>query len=214
MGRENRRALPSTENENMADIVYSPGGDLIACVCSNKVSLWDTKTDKRHLAFRLEPDVDWGMQRRGFEYRDITEWISSDADYLCTGGFDGSVRMWKVIKNGDKYSVHMHWDPTTGHLTVENACIQDVQGLSHLNKQLLNQRGAVDDPVHFSPEESEVESETPMEDWIPAENKVEKSLVHQELVYLSSLTSQSDQPKSRTRRNPASQDRRDNRSTR
>ena len=38
------------------------------------------------------------------------------------------------------------WSVTNGLLTVTDASIQDVRGLSRLNKELLKQRGAVGEP--------------------------------------------------------------------
>ncbi|KAF9347170.1 hypothetical protein BGX34_003341, partial [Mortierella sp. NVP85] len=47
---------------------------------------------------------------------------------------------------GDQRRVHMRWRSTNGQLTVEDACVKDVQGLNDLNKRLLKQRGATGEP--------------------------------------------------------------------
>jgi len=70
-------------------------------------------------------------------------WIGIDS--FVTGGRDGSVRMWDVKEDGQS-RVRMRWRSTTGQLTAEDACIQDVDGLSHANRRLLKQRGAVGEP--------------------------------------------------------------------
>jgi hypothetical protein len=51
-----------------------------------------------------------------------------------------------AIKEGDQYRVHVRWRSTNGQLTVEDACVQDVQGLNDLKKRLLKQRGATGEP--------------------------------------------------------------------
>jgi hypothetical protein len=56
--------------------------------------------------------------------------------------------MWKVVEDGDVCHVLVHWRPANGELNVTETSIQDVQGLSQLNKRLLEQRGAVGKPLH------------------------------------------------------------------
>jgi hypothetical protein len=56
--------------------------------------------------------------------------------------------MWQVIEDGDLCHVRLRWSTSSGKLTLGGACIQDVRGLNNLNKQLLEQRGAVGEPVH------------------------------------------------------------------
>jgi len=50
----------------------------------------------------------------------------------------------------DRSQASMRWMPTKTRLEldVKDATIQDVQGLSQLDKQLLTQRGAVGESVH------------------------------------------------------------------
>jgi hypothetical protein len=72
--------------------------------------------------------------------------MSPDVDSFIAGDGNGSVRRWDVIKEGDQYRVHKCWKSINGQLTVEDVCVQDVQGLSDLNKRLLKQRGATGEP--------------------------------------------------------------------
>jgi hypothetical protein len=72
--------------------------------------------------------------------------MSSDVDSFITGDGGGSVKRWDVVKEGDRYLVNMRWRSANGQLTVKDACVQDVQGLSDLNKRLLRQRGAMGEP--------------------------------------------------------------------
>lgn len=56
--------------------------------------------------------------------------------------------MWDVEADKDHCHVSLCWMTAKGVLDVKDATIQDVHGLSRLNKQLLKQRGAVGEPVH------------------------------------------------------------------
>jgi hypothetical protein len=54
--------------------------------------------------------------------------------------------MWQVVEDGDECHVRLRWRPVNGELVLEDTLIQDVHGLSQLNRQLLKQRGAAGDP--------------------------------------------------------------------
>ncbi|KAG0201158.1 hypothetical protein BGX31_003874 [Mortierella sp. GBA43] len=69
-------------------------------------------------------------------------------DHLMVGCDDGSVMMWKLFDDEDGYQARLRWGSMNQGLTVTDATIQDVRGLSKLNEQLLKQRGAVGEPVH------------------------------------------------------------------
>jgi hypothetical protein len=55
---------------------------------------------------------------------------------------------WEVVAEKESVEVRLHWICAGGRLNVTGASMQDVRGLSHLNKQLLKQRGAIGEPVH------------------------------------------------------------------
>jgi hypothetical protein len=77
------------------------------------------------------------------------DWNSTlNGIYLVTGCYDGSVLKWQVIQEEDKFSVRLEWSATNGTLTMTGASIQDVRGLTPINKQLLKQRGAIGEPEH------------------------------------------------------------------
>jgi WD40 repeat protein len=78
-------------------------------------------------------------------------WIDSETvDSFITGGRDGSVKVWDVLDGSDRRRrVRLRWTSTNGRLVVKDTCIQDVKGLSPFNKQLLEQRGAVNEPVLY-----------------------------------------------------------------
>jgi hypothetical protein len=79
------------------------------------------------------------------------EWIeTSDAKYVAASCGDRTVGMLKVVVVDGQYQLRLHWRTTKGGLYVDGAIIQDVQGLSRLNKELLKQRGSVGEPAdHF-----------------------------------------------------------------
>jgi len=70
----------------------------------------------------------------------------SDANCFVAGYADGNVRMWQVVENGDACHVRQRWRTVNGELVLTDTLIQDVHGLSRLNKQLLKQRGAKGEP--------------------------------------------------------------------
>jgi hypothetical protein len=66
--------------------------------------------------------------------------------------------MWQVIEDGDECHVRQRWRPVNGELVLTDTVIQDMHGLSHLNKQLLKQRGAVGEPFGLREESKKVAS--------------------------------------------------------
>ena len=76
-------------------------------------------------------------------------WIETcGVSYLVAGCTDGVVGMWQVLVDEGYCDVSLKWKTTNGELDMKDATIQDVQGLSQLNRKLLKQRGAVGEPVH------------------------------------------------------------------
>ncbi|KAK3828974.1 MAG: hypothetical protein J3Q66DRAFT_435407 [Benniella sp.] len=120
-------------------ILYSSRGDLIVTASNDKsVRLWDVTSGQCRAVIQ-------GLQ----DTVNAVSWTEvSGVHYLITGCGDGSVGRWRVEMNEDHCPVTLHWMTMTGALNVKDTSIQDVLGLSHPNKQLLMQRGAVGDPVH------------------------------------------------------------------
>ena len=119
-------------------VTYSPHGDLIASFGHNDtVRLWDPASGNcRGVIQGTLSDV-----------YDIAWKTTSNVNYLVAGCDDGSVRMWQAVNDEDHYDVHLRWRTTNGELSVRGASMLGVQGLSQLNRQLLEQRGAVDEPT-------------------------------------------------------------------
>jgi len=130
--------------QNINTIVYSPSGELLISACSDHtVRLWDASSGQCRAVIQDFQDEVVGIA-----------WIEapvSGIHYLVAGCRDGMVGMWQVVDDDaddeNHYRVSLRWMPTKGVLDLSEAVIQDVQGLSQFNKQLLEQRGAVGKPT-------------------------------------------------------------------
>jgi len=124
-------------------IAYSPRGNLITSWSDyGEARLWDVTTG----------DCVWNLKHDGLTQSASSHmphpfvWMCSDVDSFMAGDGGGSVRRWDVVKEGGQHRVRMRWRSTNGQLSLEGACVQDVQGLNDLNKRLLKQRGATGEP--------------------------------------------------------------------
>jgi len=120
-------------------LAYSPKGDLLASGSEDTtVRLWDVASGECRAVVPSFPGSVDGIS-----------WICSLNEgymYFVTGSVDGSVLKWLVIKEADVYRVRLQWGSTNGSLNVTGASMQDVRGLSRVDKELLKQRGAVGEP--------------------------------------------------------------------
>jgi len=124
--------------DEVRTIVYSPRWDKIASASFDRsIRLWDVASGECCVVQDLPGTVN------------SIEWIQSPGvDCLATACGDGSVWMWEVTEEEGLYRLRLRWSSMNNALTVTDAVIQDVQGLSQLNKQLLVQRGAVGEPTN------------------------------------------------------------------
>ena len=120
-------------------IVYSSRGDLVISASDDKsVRVWDVTSGQCRAVIQ---DFQAGIYN--------IAWIKdSDLNYLAVGCKDGEVGMWQVLTNVDRCDISLRWKTSNGELDMKDATIQDVQGLSQLNRKLLKQRGAIGDPAH------------------------------------------------------------------
>jgi WD40 repeat protein len=124
-------------------IAYSPRGNLIVSWSdAQEARLWNAETGDCYWNLNHDGSTPSG----GLHLTHLLVWMSSDADSFVTGDGGGSVRVWDVTEEGDQYRVNMRWRSANGQLTVKDACVQNVRGLSDLDKRLLKQRGATGEP--------------------------------------------------------------------
>ncbi|KAG0213906.1 hypothetical protein BGX31_001184 [Mortierella sp. GBA43] len=130
----------TSNNEQIYRIVYTPDGHQIASGSNGgSVQLWDTKTGT---CLRLDGHSD-RVSRIVFSPQD---------GRAASASYDKTVKMWRLIDDGDVCDARLHWNTRYTGLTVTDMNIQDVRGLSQLNKNLLKQRGAVGEPTHSARE--------------------------------------------------------------
>ncbi len=123
---------------DVLSVMYSPNGQQLASGSADKtVRLWDVSSGQCRMVIRA-----FGGAVYSVAWKE-----ASNGNYLVTGCADKSVRLWQIIEEGDQCDVRLSWSSTHDVLTVTNASIQDVHGLSHANQQLLKQRGAVGKPI-------------------------------------------------------------------
>jgi WD40 repeat protein len=125
---------------------YSPQGDLLASGSWDKtVRIWDVATGE------CQAEI---QNLRG-SVHGVAWSTAPDGNFLVTSGGDASVLKWEVVKEDNSCRVRLVWGAVDGTLNVTGTSVQRARGLSSLNKQLLNQRGAVGEPEHLLRETSQ-----------------------------------------------------------
>jgi len=133
-----RRATLTGHSGMIASVAYSLQGDLIASSSLDRtVRLWNLSTRQYQEVAQNLPglisSVAWNRL--------------SGTDYLIAGREDGSLLSWRIVEDKDQYRVCMHWSVMNESLAVTGTSIQDVRGLTALEKELLKQRGATGEPL-------------------------------------------------------------------
>jgi len=115
-------------------VAYSPEGDLLASGSYDRtVRIWDLESG---VALAIVEDFQSPVYSVAWD-----PMSDDDNNCLVTGSGDGSVLKWNVNKAGGV--VQLLWSSTNGTLAVAGALLEGVRGLSPVNKQLLEQRGAI-----------------------------------------------------------------------
>jgi len=114
-------------------VAFSQKDDLLASGSWDRtVRVWDVVSGQCRAVIENFSELIWSVAWGPF----------AGANHLITGCKDGSVLKWKVVSEAELCSTRLCWNITNGKLTMTGASIQDVHGLTELNKQLLRQRGA------------------------------------------------------------------------
>ncbi|UUM21573.1 NACHT domain-containing protein [Mycoavidus sp. SF9855] len=114
-------------------VVYSPSGTQIASGSYDEtVRLWDVSSGE---CLRVIQGFIGGVPSVAWK-------ATSKGTYLVAGSADKSVRTWAVKQDQEGYKVTLHWSSGHDVLTVQGALLEGIQGLSEMNRALLQQRGA------------------------------------------------------------------------
>ncbi|KAI8346005.1 hypothetical protein B0O80DRAFT_503828 [Mortierella sp. GBAus27b] len=116
-------------------ITYSQDGHSLISGCDNELRLWDVASGQCRSGIQVIRGV----------VQEFTRGSSSEGVHVVTR-LDKEYSWWKIIDKVDRFCLIPRRSIPSGALDVSGATIQDVRGLSQLNKQLLKQRGAQGDP--------------------------------------------------------------------
>jgi len=130
------RALVGHTARNRGVVFSLNGSELVTGSPDKTIRLWDVVTGR---CLAVIQDLNYSIT--SIDWNPV-----SPTNCFVIGCADGSVRRWQVTREGDRRHARMCWGPTNDIFSVRDALIQDVHGLSQLNKQLLKQRGAVGEP--------------------------------------------------------------------
>lgn len=119
-------------------IVFSPNGELLASGSEDRtVRLWNLALGTCMSPVESTQDIVQAVAWGG----------TPETSHLVAGCGNGSILMWQIDNEADLCRIQPYWSSTDGALTMTGASIQGVHGLSPLDKQLLEQRGAVGVPL-------------------------------------------------------------------
>ncbi|KAG0301629.1 hypothetical protein BGZ98_008181 [Dissophora globulifera] len=124
--------------DSVMSVVYSPSGQQIAsCSYDTTVRLWDANVGQCLAVVEgfdgIITSICWNATPHG--------------TYFAAGSSDKSVGVWKVIEEEDHCQVRLQWTSMHAIFDVSKTSIQNAQGLTRVNMELLQQRGAVGEMI-------------------------------------------------------------------
>ncbi|KAF9117653.1 hypothetical protein BGW39_001970, partial [Mortierella sp. 14UC] len=141
--------------DTIESFAFSSCGDRITTAGGNVVQLW-----RRHTSGEIVES--WTCVATIGDFFEVIDGISWRPGTLefATGCDDGSMRAWQVVEDeSGQVSVKQVWGVGLASLAVSDAVIDNVVGLSTVNRKLLLQRGAKDGSASSDDGLSEIEEE-------------------------------------------------------
>ena len=134
VGTGEYRKVLTLNDSKVTRVRYSPDGDMIASGSLDRmIRLWSVASGQCLTVVQNFQD----------SILDIAWNATPEGVYMTTGCRDGSLQIWQTIREGDQCHVRLRWGFMRGFpLTLMKAAVQDIHGLSDLNKRLLEQHGA------------------------------------------------------------------------
>jgi WD40 repeat protein len=124
-------------------VAFSPNGERLGSGSLDRtVQIWNVATGQS-----ISVIDSFQEPVRSIAWNTVPETQLPHRNYLVTGCGNGSMLMWEVTELQEMCRVRPRWS-VNGALNVKGAIVQDVLGLTPLNKQLLKQREAVGEPAH------------------------------------------------------------------
>ncbi|KAK3821638.1 MAG: hypothetical protein J3Q66DRAFT_367329 [Benniella sp.] len=116
----------------VVSVAFSHKGDLLASVSKdNTVRLWNAASGLCRGEIKNFQGRVWSL-----------DWLATtEADYLITGCRDRSLLKWQIIEEGEQCRAQLCWRVTNGLLNTGGIVMEDVKGITELDKQVLSQRG-------------------------------------------------------------------------
>lgn len=123
----------SGHTQYVRGVVYSPDGQRIASGADDQtVRLWDVESGQ---CLMVTDDFQGAV--RGIAWK-----ATSHGAYLVTCSHGKAVRVWQFVEGENGPRMILVWSSNHDRLVVARTSVDGVQGLSRVNMQLLQQRGA------------------------------------------------------------------------
>ncbi|KAF9950053.1 hypothetical protein BGZ72_008225 [Mortierella alpina] len=134
--------------DKVSSVAFSPTSEEIASgSLDNSVRVWEVASGQLKALVKVIQSpvtsiawVKYDSEKKSFNRNSLNE---NDLDsYLAVTSNDKSVRVWKVKRMESELHVQLHWNSTRDRLVVSGAELSTTQGLSDINKRLMEQQDA------------------------------------------------------------------------